>query len=105
MFLDQPLQPFLENVGVDLRRRDVGVAQQLLHRPQIGAAIDQVAGERMPQHMRAYPLRIEPGGDRQLLQLLAEPLAGQVAAVAVRGEQPGRRLLRARRGPLASALA
>ena len=38
--------------GVDLRGTDVGVTQQLLHRPQITAGLQQVAGKRMAQHVR-----------------------------------------------------
>ena len=73
------LQPLLQHMRVDLRRRDVGVAQQLLHRAQVGAAIEQMAGKGMPQHVGRDPLRVEAGLLGQLLQLLAKPLAGQVA--------------------------
>ena len=42
---NQLLEPLLQHVRVDLRRRDVGVAEQLLHGAQVGAAIEQMAGE------------------------------------------------------------
>src|SRR3954467_2934206 len=35
--------------SVDLRRGDRGVAQQLLDRPEVGAAVEQVGGERVAQ--------------------------------------------------------
>ena len=37
---------------VDLRRRDVGVAQHRLHRAQVGAALEEMAREGMPQGVR-----------------------------------------------------
>ena len=40
--------------GIDLRGGDIGVAQQLLHRAQIAAGLQQVAGKRVAQHMRMY---------------------------------------------------
>lgn len=39
-------------MGVDLRRANVGVAEQLLDRAQITGRFQQVAGERMAQHVR-----------------------------------------------------
>src|SRR3954454_14749551 len=37
---DHALQPLVEDVGVDLRRRDVGVAEELLHDAQVGAVLE-----------------------------------------------------------------
>src|ERR1700741_5662812 len=53
-------QPRLEDVRVDLRRREIRVAQHHLDGPQVGAAIEQVRGERMADDMRAERFR-EPG--------------------------------------------
>ena len=39
VLLDKPPQPLLDDMGIDLGGRDVGVAEQLLHGPQIGAAL------------------------------------------------------------------
>ena len=39
---------------VDLCGGDVGVAQQLLHGAQVAAGLQQMAGERMPQHVRMH---------------------------------------------------
>jgi hypothetical protein len=41
---DELFQALLEHVRVDLGRGDVGLAEQLLHRAQVGAAVEQVAG-------------------------------------------------------------
>jgi hypothetical protein len=35
MRLDQTLEPFGQNMGVNLCRRDIGMAEQLLQAPQI----------------------------------------------------------------------
>src|SRR5690606_30548398 len=42
-------------VGVDLRRRQARVAEQLLDGAQISARLEQMRRERMPQHMRMDP--------------------------------------------------
>src|SRR6185437_316143 len=79
-------------MGVDLRRRDIGVAEHLLHAAQIGAAVEEVTGKGVAQHMRREARRIESGTERQLLQKLADPLPGQKPALAARRKQPARRL-------------
>ena len=45
-------QVFAVNVRVDLRRRDVDVAEHLLDRTQVGTAFEQVRGEGVPQRVR-----------------------------------------------------
>ena len=40
------------DVGVALRRGHVGVAEQLLDRPQVGATVEQVGGEAVAQGVR-----------------------------------------------------
>ena len=40
------------DVRIDLRGRERAVAEQLLDRPQIGAALQQVGCERVPQAVR-----------------------------------------------------
>src|SRR5258708_28870088 len=42
MIRHQGLEPRHRDVGVDLRGRDVGVAEHLLHAAQIGAALGQI---------------------------------------------------------------
>ena len=49
---------------VDLRGRDVGVAEQLLHRAQVAAGLQQVRGERVAQHVRVH-VRRQAGLQRQ----------------------------------------
>src|SRR6266849_5777230 len=53
MSLVNLLQPLLDNVRVDLRCRNVGVAEHQLHRSQIRAALQQMRGKTMPQHVRS----------------------------------------------------
>ena len=36
------------DMGVDLRRREIGVTQHLLHRAQIGAALQEMSGKGVP---------------------------------------------------------
>jgi len=48
----QALEPFLDHMGVDLRGRDVGMAEQRLNDAQIGAVVQKMAGEGVAQHMR-----------------------------------------------------
>ena len=50
-------QALVEHMGVDLRRGDVGVAEQFLHDAQIGAVLQQMAGEGVAQHVRADAFR------------------------------------------------
>ena len=45
----QCLEPRPRDVRVDLRRRDVGMAQQQLHDAQIGAVVQQMGRERVAQ--------------------------------------------------------
>ena len=71
---DELFQALLQHVRVDLRGGDVGVSQQLLHRAQVGAAVQQMAGKGVPQDVRGDAFRIEAGFGRQLLQLLRQTL-------------------------------
>ena len=48
----QLLEPLARHVGVDLRGRDVGVAEQQLHGAQVGAVVEQVGGEGVAQRVR-----------------------------------------------------
>ena len=42
---------------VDLRGGDAGMPQKLLHRPQITAGLQQMAGKGMPQHVGMHRCR------------------------------------------------
>ena len=74
--------------SINLRGADVGVAEQLLHRAQIAAALQQVAGERMAQHVRVHRHR-QPGLLAALAQLLPDGLRRQPRAIAP-NQQGGR---------------
>ena len=86
----QALQPLLQHMGVDLRRRDVGMAEQRLHDAQVGAVLQQMAGEGVAQHVRADLARREAGGAGQRLQVAGEMLPRQMAALAEGRKQPFR---------------
>jgi hypothetical protein len=43
-----------EDVRVDLRRREIGMAEHHLNRAQVGATLEEVRGERVPKHVRAH---------------------------------------------------
>jgi hypothetical protein len=45
-------QPARRHVRVDLRRRNVGVAEERLDDSEVRSAAEQVRGERMPEHVR-----------------------------------------------------
>src|SRR4029077_15996637 len=101
MLLDEAAEPLLDDMGIDLRGRDVGVAGQLLHGAKVGAALKQMTGEGVAEHMRRYPRRLDPRFERERLELLAEALPRQMLPPR-RRKQPGRsafaaRLIRAHR--------
>ena len=86
------------------------MAEELLDRTQVGAALEEVRGERVPEAMRvgeraAERRRIQPpaaGREEQRVLRAARELRARVAEVA--GE-PVRRLLAERHRPLLAALA
>ena len=59
--IDQFNQAGAVDVRVNLRRRDIGMAEQGLEGSEIGAARQQVGRERMAQDMRADPVRGDAG--------------------------------------------
>ena len=48
------------DVGVELGRRQIGVAEHLLDAAEVGAALEQVGGERVAQQVGVDPLGLEP---------------------------------------------
>ena len=70
------LDPVGREVGVDLGRRDVGVAEHLLDRAQVAAAGEQVGGEAVAQRVRAHPV-VEAGRPGVALDDLVEALPGE----------------------------
>src|SRR3954451_22892527 len=79
------LQPLGREVRVDLRRRDVRVAEHLLQRAQVAAAGEEVRGERVAQRGGAHPA-LEAHFTGVALDDLVEALAGQAAAAPVEDE-------------------
>ena len=70
------LELILDDVGVDLGRAEILVAQQFLHAAQVGAVVKQMGRERMAQLVRR-----EVGGqaafDEVALQVPLERAGGQ----------------------------
>ena len=73
----------IRDVRVPLRRADVGVAEHLLDAAEVGAALEQVGGERMPQQVRVHPARLETGTVGQPAQDEKRAGAGQRAAARI----------------------
>src|SRR5512143_2929769 len=59
------------HVGVNLCRRDVGVAEHLLHRAEVRPALEKVGGERVAQCVGRYGL-----GNSRLLDVPTQDLPG-----------------------------
>src|SRR6476659_7133858 len=95
----QALEPVIEHVGIDLRGRDVRVAEELLHDPKVGPVMQEVACEGVTQHVWTDAVRPQAGGYGAGLEIAGEGLAGQVARSAVGGEQPGSARLKLRLVP------
>ena len=91
MIDDDLLEPLFEHVRVDLGRRDVGMTEQALHGAKVRAAVEQMTGEGMTQHVRRHALGIEPCGDGRRLDVLGEALTRQMTFSASGWEQVSRR--------------
>ena len=63
----------LGNVSVDLGSGGAGMAQKLLYHPEVGLSLQHVAGEGMPQRMRAHPAPESSQGGIAPHQLLNAP--------------------------------
>src|SRR5437660_7405987 len=73
---------------INLRRRDVGVAEELLHDAEIGSVLQEMAGEGMAEDVRRDFRRRDPGCRGERLEVAREGLARQMAGFAERGEEP-----------------
>src|SRR5438067_7125792 len=73
-------------VGVQLRRRKIGMTQHLLHRTEVGASLEQVRRERMAQQVRVDPFRLERRGGREPAEDQEDAGAGERAAAGVQEE-------------------
>src|SRR5690606_7037979 len=94
----QAAQALFQHVRVDLGGGDVRVTEQLLYGTQVGAAVQQMAGESMTEHVRAVAAGIDTGFQCQLLELLGESLSREMPLRAPRREEPPR--LQHRRQPI-----
>ena len=87
MRLEVDLAPAaIRDVRVALRRSEVGVPEHLLHAAEVGAALEQVRGERVAKEMGVDALRLEPRLSGQLSQDEERPCAGERAAAGVEEE-------------------
>ena len=71
------LQPVERNVGVNLRRRNVGVAKDGLHCPEISSILHHMRRAGMPQHVRTG---MASGSETRFPDQLPEALTGKAAA-------------------------
>src|SRR5256885_11104105 len=78
--------PPIGYVGIELRRGEIRVTQHLLDRAEIGAPLEEVRGEGVPQEVRVDAFRLEPGFRRQAAQDQERAGAGQPAALGVEEE-------------------
>ena len=90
MLLVHPIQPIERQVRVNLRGRNIGVAEDGLHRAQVGAVLHHVGGATVAQHVRAGMTRRLR---RRVVHHLPHPLPRDRPCPA-RDEQERRRLLR-----------
>ena len=60
------LQALFDDVGVDLRRRDITVPQQGLNDAQVAAIVQQVAGKGVAQDVWTDKRRCQAGGAGEL---------------------------------------
>ena len=64
-------KPLLIDMRIDLRRRNIGVAEHLLNNPQIGPVPEQMRRETMAEKVRVNVL-LKPGAPRVLLHDLPD---------------------------------
>src|SRR5580765_3039580 len=89
-------RPLVEDMGVDLRRADVAVAEELLHRADVAAGLEQVRGEGMPQGVArgglwdfGAPDSVLHGAlEHGLVEVVAAALTGLPVHVDACGREP-----------------
>jgi hypothetical protein len=77
----QAFQALFQNMRVNLRGRNIGVAEQRLHHAQIGAVVEKVAGESVAQHVRADLRGTKPCGSGESFQFAGKMLAREMTAL------------------------
>ncbi len=80
-------QPPSRDMGVDLRRGDVGMAQHLLQTAEIGTVIQEMRRESMAQHMGRNPLRRNVRLQGKFLEQLPKALPREMPFLAARREK------------------
>jgi len=85
--MDQFLQLFVEHMGIDLRGRNVGMAEQFLHGAQVCTVLQKVAGKGVAQHVRRHGGGRNAGAGRKRLEVAGENLARQIALLAAGGKE------------------
>jgi hypothetical protein len=60
-------QTLLRHMGVDLRGRQAPMSEQVLDAPEVGAAIEEVGGEAVPEGVGARA-RVEAESDQVILE-------------------------------------
>ena len=100
------LHPLRRQVRVNLRRAQALVAQQFLHAAEVGAVVQQMRGEAVPQRVRADS-RVQAGRQKIFVELAADGAGGERIAVLVQKHAMRLRTLAARinRSKLEIALA
>src|SRR5947208_3160100 len=73
-------------VRVELGRREVCVPEHLLHRAQVGAALEEMGGERVPQEVRMDTTRLEARGRGEAAQDQEGAGPGERAALGIQEE-------------------
>ena len=67
MLCHEAAHPFIENMSINLCRRNIRMAKHLLDATQIGIMVKKMSRKGMPQDMRADLARIKSGRQRQIL--------------------------------------
>src|SRR5690606_23639350 len=81
VLVDQPHEPLLKHMRVDLCRRNVGMAKELLDCPQVRSVLQQMAGKGMTKDVGRNPRGGNAGAGGECLQLPGKDLPWQMAAV------------------------
>src|SRR5688572_6294179 len=76
----------IRNMGVELRRTEIGVAEHLLDAAEVCAALQEVRREGVPEEMRMDELGLQPGRRGQPAQDEEGPTAREPAALCVQKE-------------------
>ena len=64
------------------------MAKKLLHRPEVGAPVEQVTRECVAQNMRRYPIGPDIGLGSDILEVLRKPLPRHMPGCRLRGKKP-----------------